>query len=291
MWEHSATQRNAQRLRETPGWRLLEPVFGEVASGETGVGRLLEPEAIVVAIEQALAAEPGGEPAALDRTRLAGKHVVVTAGPTVEDIDPVRFLTNRSSGKMGFAIATSAVRLGAKVTLIAGPVTLPTPPGVERIDVRSALDMQAALARVLGEGSSAVDALVMSAAVSDYRPRVSALHKLKRGTSDVGLDLVPNPDLLAEIAWARQGTKPFLLGFAVETAQGAELERAAREKLAHKRVDAIVANAASDALGTDDTRALIVSATGSVPLAGSKVSVSQAIVEFLAARLASSSDV
>jgi phosphopantothenoylcysteine decarboxylase/phosphopantothenate--cysteine ligase len=287
MWEHPATQRNAERLRQTPGWQLLEPVFGEVASGETGVGRMLEPGAIVAAIEQALAVEAHADGAALERTlRLAGKRVVVTAGPTVEDIDPVRFLTNRSSGKMGFAIARSAARLGAEVTLIAGPVTLPTPSGVARIDVRSALDMRAALARALGEGSSAADALVMSAAVSDYRPRVSAPHKLKRAARDLALDLVPNPDLLAEIGGARTGPRPFLLGFAVETAQGAELEQAARQKLAQKRVDAIVANAAADALGTDDTRALIVSAADVVPLAGSKESVSDQIVEFLADRLA-----
>jgi phosphopantothenoylcysteine decarboxylase / phosphopantothenate---cysteine ligase len=287
MWEHPATQRNAERLRQTPGWQLLDPVFGEVASGATGVGRMLEPDAIVAAIEQTLAAEPHAERPAHPRAPLlAGKRVVVTAGPTVEDIDPVRFLTNRSSGKMGFAIARSAARVGAEVTLIAGPVTLPTPPGVARIDVRSALDMQAALRRALGEGSTAADALVMSAAVSDYRPRVNAPHKLKRSARDMALELVPNPDLLAEIGRARTGPKPFLLGFAVETAEGAELERAARQKLAQKRVDAIVANAAADALGTDATRALIVSAGDVVPLAGSKESVSDEIVEFLAARLA-----
>lgn len=287
MWQHPATQRNAERLRETPRWQLLEPVFGEVASGETGVGRMLEPDAIVAAIEQTLAAEPPAQRSSVERgPQLAGKRVVVTAGPTVEDIDPVRFLTNRSSGKMGFAIAASAARLGAEVTLIAGPVSLPTPFGVARIDVRSALDMKAALARALGAGSDGADALVMSAAVSDYRPRVSAPHKLKRSERDVALELVPNPDLLAEIARGRTGPKPFLLGFAVETARGAELEEAARQKLARKRVDAIVANAAADALGTDATRALIVSASGVIPLAGSKESVSEVIVEFLAARLA-----
>jgi phosphopantothenoylcysteine decarboxylase / phosphopantothenate---cysteine ligase len=288
MWEHRATQRNAERLRQTPGWHLLDPAFGEVASGATGVGRMVEPEAILAAIEQTLAAEPRTEPTAPHpgAARLAGKRVVVTAGPTVEDIDPVRFLTNRSSGKMGFAIARSAARLGAEVTLIAGPVTLPTPPGVARIDVRSALDMQAALQRALGEGSTGADALVMSAAVSDYRPRINAPQKLKRSARDMALELVPNPDLLGEIGRARTGPRPFLLGFAVETAEGAELERAARQKLAQKRVDAIVANAAADALGTDATRALIVSAADVIPLAGSKESVSDEIVEFLAARLA-----
>jgi phosphopantothenoylcysteine decarboxylase/phosphopantothenate--cysteine ligase len=211
--------------------------------------------------------------------------VVVTAGPTVEDLDPVRFLTNRSSGKMGFAIARSAAASGAEVTLVAGPVSLATPPGVRRVDVRSALEMQEALAIVLGDGLAGADVLVMCAAVSDYRPRAKSAQKLKRSASDYNLELVPNPDLLAEIGHARQGHAPYLLGFAVETAQGEQLERAARQKLTQKRVDAIVANAAADALGTDETRAVIVTADAALPLAGSKQSVSDAIVEFVADRL------
>lgn len=290
MWAHPATQRNVERIRETPGWQLLEPAFGEVASGEHGIGRLPEPEAILAVIEQAIVAVPGDakQSSAATPLSLAGRHVVVTAGPTVEDIDPVRFLTNRSSGKMGFAIARSALRRGAQVTLIAGPVNLETPAGVSRIDVRSALDMQAALARVFGDDLRAADALVMCAAVSDYRPRTRSASKLKRSASDFTLELVPNPDLLSEIGHARTGSAPFLLGFAVETEQGDELEQAARLKLARKRVDAIVANAAKDALGTDDTWALIVSADGAVPipLSGSKAAVSDAIVAFLAERLA-----
>jgi phosphopantothenoylcysteine decarboxylase / phosphopantothenate---cysteine ligase len=289
MWEHPATRRNAEQLRSTPGWQLLEPVFGEVASGETGVGRLLEPELIVAHVAEAAArlgsagAKP--EPQAAAGASLAGRHVVVTAGPTVEDLDPVRFLTNRSSGKMGFAIASAAAARGAEVTLIAGPVSLSTPPGVRRVNVRSALDMQAALADVLGEGLQAAHALIMCAAVSDYRPRVVSSEKLKRSGADTSLELVPNPDLLAEIGRARHGKAPFLLGFAVETAHGEPLERAARLKLAQKRVDAIVANAASDALGTDETRAVIVTPDGALPLAGSKQSVSDAIVEFVADHL------
>jgi phosphopantothenoylcysteine decarboxylase / phosphopantothenate---cysteine ligase len=287
MWAHAATQRNVEQLRNTPGWQLLDPVFGEVASGETGIGRLLEPEVIVTLVAEAAARLPsaGDAPHTAPSTSLAGRHVVVTAGPTVEDLDPVRFLTNRSSGKMGFAIARAAAARGAEVTLVAGPVSLSTPPGVRRVDVRSALDMQAALARVLGEGLKAAHALIMCAAVSDYRPRVVSLEKLKRTTADSSLELVPNPDLLAEIGRARQGKAPFLLGFAVETAHGEPLERAARQKLVQKRVDAIVANAASDALGTDETRAVIVTADAAVPLAGSKQSVSDAIVEFVADRL------
>jgi phosphopantothenoylcysteine decarboxylase/phosphopantothenate--cysteine ligase len=297
MWAHPAVQRNVERLRQTPGWELLEPTFGEVASGETGIGRLLEPEALVAAIERALAREQDAERSLASSSissvavtaparRLAGRHVVVTAGPTVEDIDPVRFLTNRSSGKMGFAIAQSAVRQGARVTLIAGPVALDTPSGVTRVDVRSALDMQAALSRVLGEGLRGADALVMCAAVSDYRPRAPSPAKLKRSAAQLDLELVPNPDLLAEIGRTRTGRTPFLLGFAVETEQDERLEQAARQKLQNKRVDGIVANAASDALGTDQTRAVIVTVDAARPLSGSKHSVGDEIVEFLADRLA-----
>ena len=288
MWEHPATRRNVERIRQTPGWTLLDPTFGEVASGETGVGRMLEPEAILEAIEAALgaASDPPGEAAAAGQgASLAGRHVVVTAGPTVEDLDPVRFLTNRSSGKMGFAIARSAALAGARVTLISGPVGLTTPLGVDRVDVRSAMDMQAALERALGDGLRGADALVMCAAVSDYRPRSTSPTKLKRSGAERSLELVPNPDLLAGIGRARTGRAPFLLGFAVETEQGDALERAARVKLASKRVDAIVANAASDALGTDETRAVIVTPDAALPLSGRKQDVSTEIVEFLAARL------
>lgn len=286
MWEHPATRRNVEQLRSTPGWQLLEPVFGEVASGETGVGRMLEPEVILTHVAEAAARlVPGGAADEGPAACLAGRHVVVTAGPTVEDLDPVRFLSNRSSGKMGFGIAAAAAARGAEVTLIAGPVSLSTPPGVRRVDVRSALDMQAALARALGEGLGAAHALIMCAAVSDYRPRALSPEKLKRSSADMSLALVPNPDLLAEVGRARRGRAPYLLGFAVETVDGEQLERAARLKLAQKHVDAIVANAASDALGTDATRALIVTSEAALPLAGTKQDVSGAIVEFVAARL------
>jgi phosphopantothenoylcysteine decarboxylase/phosphopantothenate--cysteine ligase len=291
MWEHPATQRNVERLRETPGWQLVGPVDGEVASGEMGVGRMSEPDDIVAAVVRVAAALASKGVAAADAPpaatrRLAGRHVVVTAGPTVEDLDPVRFLTNRSSGKMGFAIARSAVERGARVTLISGPVSLATPPGVTRVDVRSALDMQAALARALGDGLAGADALIMCAAVSDYRARAPSATKLKRSASDLALELVPNPDLLAEIGRARTGAAPYLLGFAVETELGERLERAARSKLASKRVDAIVANSAADALGTDDTRASIVTVDTLLPLSGPKQSVADQIVEFVGDRMA-----
>ncbi|HEU4578837.1 MAG TPA: bifunctional phosphopantothenoylcysteine decarboxylase/phosphopantothenate--cysteine ligase CoaBC [Polyangiaceae bacterium] len=283
MWGHPLTQANLERLQSIPGWEFVGPVIGEVASGETGLGRMAEPEEIAAAVVRRLrdsSPEPGGS------LELAGQRVVVTAGPTVEDLDPVRALTNRSSGKMGFAIAESAARRGARVSLIAGPVALATPPGLERVDVRSALEMQAALSRALGDAQAPVAALVMCAAVADYRPRQVSPAKMKRSTGNLTIELVPNPDLLAEIGAARTGARPFLLGFAVETETGQRLVAAGRAKLAQKRVDAIVANAAADALGTDETRAVLVTRDGEQVLGpGSKASVADQITAFLASRL------
>lgn len=286
MWEHPLTRANVERLASLPGWRIVGPAFGKVASGDEGWGRMLEPADIAREIAAILADGTEADAGAKTRAELAGRHVVVTAGPTVEDLDPVRSLTNRSSGRMGFAIAGSAVRRGARVTLIAGPVSLPTPDGVRRIDVRSALDMQAALSQALGERLGAADALVMCAAVSDYRPRLAAATKLKRSGEPMVLELVPNPDLLSEVGSARSGTEPLLLGFAVETASGPALVALARQKLASKHVDAIVANAAEDALGTEDTRAILVTPSEERPLGpGPKTLVSEQIVDFLVTRL------
>jgi phosphopantothenoylcysteine decarboxylase/phosphopantothenate--cysteine ligase len=287
MWSHPLTQANVERLQSVSGWELLGPAFGEVASGESGLGRLLEPEQLMEAVQRALAlSEPGRSGGVVGRPSLglAGRHIVVTAGPTLEDLDPVRSLTNRSSGKMGFAIARCAALAGARVTLIAGPVALSTPPAVERVDIRSALDMQAALAAALADGA---DALVMCAAVSDYRPAFRSPTKLKRADGELALELVPNPDLLQEIGQGRRGTRPYLLGFAVETESGERLVLAARGKLLKKQVDAIVANSAADALGTDDTRAMLVTADAERALGpGSKLAVAEDIVAFLASRLA-----
>jgi phosphopantothenoylcysteine decarboxylase/phosphopantothenate--cysteine ligase len=280
MWDHPLTQANVERLRSVPDWEILGPALGEVASGDTGMGRMLEPEQIAAAVLERLTPSPArAQPGSLH-----GRQIVVTAGPTQEDLDPVRSLTNRSSGKMGFAIAASAQRRGARVTLIAGPVALSTPVGVERVDVRSALELQAAVQASLAQ--PAVDALVMCAAVSDYRPKQAATSKLKRSSSAITLELVPNPDILAGVAAARRGARPFLLGFAVETESGERLAAAGRAKLAQKRVDAIVANTAVDALGTDTTRAVLVTSDAELPLGpGSKALVADQITEFLASRL------
>jgi phosphopantothenoylcysteine decarboxylase/phosphopantothenate--cysteine ligase len=236
MWNNPATQRNVKELARLGRVELVGPVLGEVASGDEGPGRMAEPEAIVAAVVLALT------PKDLD-----GLAIVVTAGPTIEDMDPVRFLGNRSTGKMGFAIAERAAARGARVTLLAGPVNLPTPPRVDRVDVRSALQLQAALANV-GE----VDAIVMAAAVADYRFAETSVTKVKKGGESASIDLVRNPDLLAALGAARKGSRPVLVGFALETGTRAHVVAEARRKLREKKVDVVVANEARVAFGGDD---------------------------------------
>jgi phosphopantothenoylcysteine decarboxylase/phosphopantothenate--cysteine ligase len=253
MWSHPATQRNVELMRGDGRVRLVGPTTGEVASGDVGLGRMAEPEAILEALVARDGAEKRAEP-------LRGRHVVVTAGPTAEDIDPVRAITNRSSGKMGFAIAARARTLGANVTLIAGPVALATPEGVRRVDVRSASSMRSALWQTLRPDLSGADALVMAAAVADYRPAQPSARKLASGDATLTLELAPNPDLLREIGQARHGKRPVLVGFALETDAEAQALQNARKKLVEKRVDLVVANLASESLEKDDIRALLVDA-------------------------------
>lgn len=223
MWRDPATQANAQLLAER-GFRLFGPASGSQACGDVGLGRMLEADDLAQ-----LAAD------CFERKALSGRHVLITAGPTQENIDPVRYITNHSSGKMGFALAEAAAEAGAKVTLITGPVHLPTPDRVDRIDVVSARDMLAAC-----EAAMPCDLLIAAAAVADYRPEVVAQHKLKKDpTSGDGLllQLVRNPDILATLA--RRPDRPFSVGFAAETEN--LLEYAAR-KLKDKNLDLIVAN-------------------------------------------------
>jgi len=205
--------------------------------------------------------------AALVPRDLVGARVVVTAGPTVEDIDPVRFIGNRSTGRMGFAVAERAARRGADVILVAGPVVLATPHGVRRIDVRGVEAMRTALWGTLGADLSGADALVMAAAVADYRPRAVSPTKLKKGDERVVLELVRAPDLLAEVGAARTSRRPVLVGFAVESEGGEALVSSARRKLAEKRVDLVVANEASVSFGLDDNVATLVDAGSTRPLA------------------------
>ncbi|WP_281314076.1 bifunctional phosphopantothenoylcysteine decarboxylase/phosphopantothenate--cysteine ligase CoaBC [Polyangium sp. y55x31] len=255
MWGHPATQRNVATLAADGRVSLIGPVEGEVASGERGMGRMADPAEIAHA---ALAA--------VEARDLAGIRIVVTAGPTVEDLDPVRFLGNRSTGKMGFAIAERAASRGASVTLVSGPVALGTPRGVKRVDVRSALAMKEALWEVMGADLGRADALIMTAAVADYRPAEQSATKRKRSAEPLEIKLVPNPDLLAEVGAARTGARPVLVGFAVETADDAGIVAYARGKLQAKRVDMVIANHAQDSFGREDNRATIVTAHGAEAL-------------------------
>jgi phosphopantothenoylcysteine decarboxylase/phosphopantothenate--cysteine ligase len=251
MWSHPATQRNVATLEADGRVELVGPVEGEVATGERGLGRMADPSVVAAA---ALARA--------GKRDLLGLRVVVTAGPTIEDLDPVRFLGNRSTGKMGFAVAERAAARGADVTLVAGPVELATPFGVRRVDVRGALAMKRALWEALGPELDQADALVMSAAVADYRAKEEHPVKRKRSAEPLTLELVPNPDLLAEVGAARRGHAPVLCGFAVETDTDEGVAREGARKLGAKKVDLVVANHARDSFGKDDNRATIVSREG-----------------------------
>ncbi len=247
MWHHPATQRNVATL-QADGVSFVGPDEGAMACGEFGLGRMAEPQAIFDAT-MALLEGPRGRP-------LAGKHVLVTAGPTAEALDPVRVLTNRSSGRQGFAIAASAAALGARVTLVAGPVALPTPPGVTRIDVESAREMLAACKAALP-----ADAAVFVAAVADWRPDEAFGVKLKKGKDGPPeLKLVENPDILATIASDNPLRPKLVVGFAAETN---DVEKHAREKLARKGCDWIIANDVTEpgVMGGGENAVLLISKT------------------------------
>ena len=276
MWRNTATQENVAALKDR-GVRFVGPANGLVASGTSGVGRMEEPESIAIAVGRLL--ESKTKP-------LTGKRLVITAGPTREAIDPVRSLTNLSSGKMGYAIAAVALDQGADVTLISGPVSLTVPPGADYVPVESAQEMKKALADALGEDLTDADALIMSAAVSDYRPAAPSKEKLKRNGDDYELKLTPNPDLLAQIGKRREALRPVLVGFALETAEGDELISLGRQKLIKKQADLIVANSAHESLGQDDSVVRLVSARDCVPLEKmSKAKVAGHIIDWVRARL------
>lgn len=238
MWRHPATQAN-RRLLESRGVTFVGPASGSQACGDVGPGRMVEPAELLPAL--------AGEATALQdrdelKGRLTGVRVVVTAGPTREPIDPVRFVSNRSSGKMGFAVARAALEAGAEVTLIAGPVNLPTPEGAGRTDVETAAEMcEATLARIDG-----ADIYIGAAAISDYRPEPSP-QKIKKRSDSLVLEMQKSPDLLATIA--ARPKAPFTVGFAAETER---LEEHARQKLDGKRLDMIVANLVGARLGFDE---------------------------------------
>jgi phosphopantothenoylcysteine decarboxylase/phosphopantothenate--cysteine ligase len=226
MWNHPITQANVRRLVDVARYRVVGPGDGFLACRWTGPGRLAEPADIVEAAAHLLSAQD-----------LAGKQIVVSAGPTYEAIDPVRFVGNRSSGKMGIALAAAAQRRGAEVTLILGPSAVPPPVGVATSHVETAAQLQWALA----SAGKTADAVIMTAAVADYRPAKEAKEKLKRGElgARTKIDLVANPDLLAELGANRKGARPLLVGFAAETH---DVIANAKAKLASKKCDLIVAN-------------------------------------------------
>jgi phosphopantothenoylcysteine decarboxylase / phosphopantothenate---cysteine ligase len=247
MWQHPLTQDNVRRLTAA-GHHMVPPAAGELACGEEGEGRLAALPDILAAVRTLLV--PSGP--------LAGKRVLITAGPTHEPWDAVRYLSNRSSGRMGYALAAEAQRRGAQVTLISGPVALPAPPGVERISVTTALDMHA---QTMSRFSQA-EIVIAAAAVADFRPAAPAKHKIKKTEMPKALELEANPDILAEMG--RTKTTQFLVGFAAESA--GDLAQAGLEKLRAKHLDLIVANragGADDAFDAEASAAVLVDAAGS----------------------------
>jgi len=249
MWEHAATRANVATLRGR-GVTVVEPAVGPMACGEYGAGRLPEIPAIMAALSRAFGAN------AFRDGPLAGRHVLLTAGPTHEPIDPVRYIANRSSGRQGFALASAFAALGARVTLVSGPVALPTPAGVTRIDVETALQMQAAV-----EASLPADIAVMVAAVADWRVEAAASGKIKKGKGGAPvLALTENPDILAGLAAPGPRRPKLVVGFAAETES---VVAHATAKLARKGCDLIIANDVSgDVMGGDRNLVHLVSASG-----------------------------
>ncbi|AHF00510.1 phosphopantothenoylcysteine decarboxylase [Thiomicrospira aerophila AL3] len=258
MWANSATQDNVAALMAR-GWQLIAPGEGEQACGDVGAGRLAEPDDIARAVAAYNSASAIAETS--HQQTWLGKKVLITAGPTFEDLDPVRFIGNRSSGQMGFAIAAAAAQKGAEVTLIAGPVNLDTPTGVTRINVRSAMQM---FSQVQAHYAS-VDIMIGAAAVADYRLAQPSSHKIKKqpNQDELTLTLIKNPDIIAWVA--QQVDKPYVVGFAAETQQLADY---ARQKRLQKGLDMICANQVGDGQGfeVDENALLVMTATDEVAL-------------------------
>ncbi|WFE69248.1 bifunctional phosphopantothenoylcysteine decarboxylase/phosphopantothenate--cysteine ligase CoaBC [Thiomicrospira sp. R3] len=271
MWANLATQDNIKQL-SLRGWQMIAPESGAQACGEIGAGRLAEPTNIV-----AFVASYFEKRNKTTNQAWLGKRVLITAGPTYEDLDPVRFIGNRSSGKMGFAMAKAASEQGAEVTLISGPVNLATPLGVTRIDVRSARDMFEAVKQHYAH----MDVVIAAAAVADYRVEHKATHKIKKTAyqDELTLNLVKNPDIIAWVA--QQENKPFVVGFAAETEK---LIPYAQDKLKRKGLDLICANQVGNGQGfdTDDNCLTLITATDVQTLARStKYQQAQAVLAFI----------
>ncbi len=274
MWVHPATQRNALQLAED-GVTLLGPAAGEQACGEVGPGRMLAPEAICAAIVARFAASGAAQTVAHSSVPvLARQRVLITAGPTVEKLDPVRALTNLSSGKMGYAVAQAAIEAGALVTLISGPTCL-TPPGAARfIAVESAAEMLQAVNRQVPTS----DIFISVAAVADYRPLQMHINKLKKSEAALTLELVSTVDILTQVAHSSH--PPFCAGFAAETERLAELGEAKRQR---KRLPLLAVNSAQDALGSDYNELLLLDDDGSHPLPrADKLTLARQFIDHLA---------
>ncbi len=266
MWQNAATQRNAETLR-ADGVQIVGPASGGQACGEMGMGRMTEPADILAVVQQFF----------FQPQKLQGKRVVVTAGPTEEPIDPVRVITNTSSGKKGYAIARAAREAGAEVTLISGPVSLPTPAGVARVDVRTAQEMFEAVKKDV----KGADVFISVAAVADYRVKNPSAQKIKKGNGAPRLELEENPDILAWVAALPK--PPFCVGFAAESEN---LAANAKAKLARKKLPLIAANVAQDAIGRDDNAITLYDAKGEHPLGhGPKLDLARRLIEQVANRL------
>ncbi len=276
MWSHAATVANVATLAQR-GARFVGPGHGSQACGDVGAGRMAEPSEILDALLSTRSSQR--EQDGVATSSLHGLRVLITAGPTFEDIDPVRFIGNRSSGRMGFALAAAAHAVGANVTLIAGPVSLDTPPGVARIDVRSAAEMLAAVRAAIGRA----DIFIANAAVADYRPRAEAPDKIKKQDATRTLELVRTTDIVTEVAALPTG--PLVVGFAAETR---DLREHARDKLVRKRLDLIVANPVGSAdsgfeVDRNEALALWLDGERAFPTM-SKSALAVALVELIAER-------
>ena len=265
MWDSPPTQRNVRQLRED-GVAVFGPAAGDQACGEVGMGRMLEPEELLELLEGYFVPK-----------RLAGRKVVMTAGPTFEAIDPVRGITNISSGKMGYALARACAQAGAEVVLVSGPVSLPVPLGVQCVAAASARDMRAAVLQALADA----DVFIGVAAVADYRPLQEAEHKIKKTGADLSISLTQNPDILAEVA--ALPAAPFCVGFAAESR---DLDAYAEGKRRNKRLPLLVGNLVSDGMGGDDNTVILYDDAGRHPLPrASKAEVARGIIDHLAAML------
>lgn len=267
MWENPATQRNVRQLLDD-GVQLLGPACGEQACGEVGPGRMLEPLELFESLT-----------AFFQPKHLAGRRVLLTAGPTFEPLDPVRGLTNSSSGKMGFALARACAEAGAEVTLVAGPVSLATPAGVTRIDVQNALGMRMAVLKAV----ASTDIFIAVAAVADYRPLLASEHKIKKTAagSALTIELTANPDILAEVA--ALPAAPFCVGFAAESQN---LTDYAESKRLAKKLPLVVGNLVQDGLGGDNNTVILFDASGQHRLTpGPKMEIARGIVAHIATML------